>query len=123
VSLTALRNIALSLGSSITTVDGDLVLKANLANTGTGNFAGVELTDASLAVTGAGAIDLFGRGANTGADNCGVVLQEGAVVAGGGVDTTTVEGIGGTSTDNANRDVLVTGSDAKSQISSSGVSN
>lgn len=118
VSLTALRNIALSSGSSITTVDGDLVLKANLGSTGTGNFAGVDLTDASLAVTGAGAIDLFGRGGNTGTDNYGVVLQEGAVVAGGGVGTTSVEGTGGASSGSDNHGVFVL--DSSSRISSSG---
>ncbi|MFC1766290.1 hypothetical protein ACFL6U_29965, partial [Planctomycetota bacterium] len=46
VSLTADKNIAITPGSSITTVDGNITMSANTAGAVTGNFAGIVVDDA-----------------------------------------------------------------------------
>ncbi len=61
--LTSGRNILLHPGSSLTTVDGDLTLVANMQDTpSAGIFAGIFLDGATIATTGRGNVLLQGRG-------------------------------------------------------------
>ena len=62
VSLVTTRNISLSAGASISTVDGGITLNANIAGTTTGDFVGISLTDADVTTSGDGAIMLTGFG-------------------------------------------------------------
>jgi methionine-rich copper-binding protein CopC len=82
VSITALRNIALASGSSITTVDGAHHLSANQQATPTaGTFTGISLNGASVSATGAGSITLAGRGGTVG-ENVGIQIQNDGQVTG-----------------------------------------
>ncbi|MEQ9066132.1 MAG: Calx-beta domain-containing protein, partial [Gimesia chilikensis] len=62
VSLTAIRNIVLSDGSSLTTVDGDMTLLANAGGATVGEFIGIEADNATILSTGNGNISLTGHG-------------------------------------------------------------
>lgn len=66
VNLTAARNIALSTGSSVSTVNGGITMSANAAGTSAGNFVGLELVGADVQTTGMGKITLTGKGAANG---------------------------------------------------------
>jgi hypothetical protein len=61
ISLITLRNISLSGGSNITSVDGAIALSANQQATPTvGNFVGIDVGAASLQATGSGAVTVQG---------------------------------------------------------------
>ncbi len=82
VNITALGNIALASGASITTVDGDISLSANQQATPTaGTFTGISLNGASVTATGAGSITLAGRGGTEG-ENLGIQIQNDGQVNG-----------------------------------------
>lgn len=68
---TAGRNILMSGRSSLTTQSGDITLRANLDDDGSGTFAGIRICGASLA-SATGDIGLTGRGGDTGHYNDGI---------------------------------------------------
>ncbi|QDT63214.1 hypothetical protein [Calycomorphotria hydatis] len=69
----ATRNIAMNAGSSIMTVGGAILLNANVAASGTGNFTGIQVTNSTIQTT-SGTVSLTGRGGTTGSANSGVEL-------------------------------------------------
>lgn len=107
VSLTAARNIVVSHGASITSVDGDITLSANQqSQTTSGQFAGISLANAAISATGTGNIQLNGRGGTTAGSNIGVSLELGANVS-TNTGAVTVVGVGGASTGNTNIGVFM----------------
>jgi len=110
VRLTALKNIALSSGSSISTVDGDLTLSANQQDPATGgNFSGIEIDNATISST-SGAITLKGRGGDEPGQQFGVYIHSSAIVGAETTGAVTIIGKGGNTTGdegNANQGVRV----------------
>jgi hypothetical protein len=105
VDLTAVRNIALTSGSSITTVDGVITLEANTAATTTGAFDGIDLDNANISST-SGDIALTGKGGSTStvSINVGVQIRNGSVISsngtGPGAGEITIMGTGGAGVSN-----------------------
>ncbi len=100
VDITVSKNIALTSGSSVTTVDGNLTLNANQQLTATGgNFFGIHIDAATLTTSGAGNILIEGRGGDSGSINDGIRLINGARVestaTGATAGTITLAGTGG----------------------------
>jgi ELWxxDGT repeat protein len=98
VSITALRNISLSPGARIATEDGDLQLDANQQFDATpGDFAGIEVQDATIEATGVGPVTVRGRGGNDGTsfEQHGVHLSNGGRIIGGTVGLLSVWGVAG----------------------------
>jgi parallel beta-helix repeat protein len=112
VSLTARKNIVLRPGSSITTVDGDLLLSANQQTLPTsGHFVGVDIAGGTIQASGSGTVTLIGRGGDSNAGNQrGIHVRNGAQIHGGDTGNgAVIIGTGGTSTGNANHGVFVSG--------------
>ena len=108
-TLKASRTIALTTGSSLFTVNGNIQLEANqqLVPT-TGFFDGISLVSgSSVTASGSGSVTLLGKG---GDDATG--LKDGIIVVGATISgaTTTLVGVGGSSTGDSNHGVLITGS-------------
>ncbi|MEZ6127960.1 MAG: Calx-beta domain-containing protein [Planctomycetaceae bacterium] len=82
VTLTADRNIVLNSGSSITVADGNATLTANANGVQSGSFVGVDISAAIIESTGAGEINIEGRGGDeAGTDNhIGVLIRNGAAI-------------------------------------------
>ncbi len=81
VTLIATRDITLSSGANIQTVNGDLSLEANQqASPTTGTFVGIRLDNATLQTNGSGNISLLGKGGNANSFNHGIVLENGATI-------------------------------------------
>lgn len=123
ISLTTPRNIILSSGSSVTTVNGNLTLSANQQPVATsGNFIGVFVNGGTVQSTGLGQVSVKGRAGDASADlQIGVSVTNGGQILGGTSGTLLVEGTGRTtlsSLSNYNYGVQVTGSG--SLISSNG---
>ncbi len=115
------KNIALASGSSIVTVNGNLTLEANQQTTASsGNFIGVFATNALASVTGSGSATIKGRGGDdSGGNQHGILIQNGADLIGGTTSTgILVEGVGGGNTGNSNIGLYVLG--VGSSISSNG---
>jgi len=106
LSLTTARNISLSSGASLATVDGHLQISANQQLIATsGNFAGIDATGGLIQVTGSGNLSLAGRGGNAaGGSQSGVRL---GMVLGGATGTVTVSGTGGASAGELNDGVTM----------------
>ena len=116
ISLTTSRNISLANGASITTVDGNLSLQANLQVTPTtGYFFGIDLFGGLIQVTGTGAVTVQGKGGDDAAGSQYGVLVQGDII-GGASGLLTVLGTGGASSRTDNTDVVV----GSSSITSSG---
>ena len=82
VNITALRNIALASGSSLTAADGDITMSANQnAMPTAGAFTGISLDGASVSATSAGSITLAGRGGTVG-ESFGIQIQNDGQVNG-----------------------------------------
>jgi len=110
VSITTTRNISLSSGSSITTVNGGITLEGNQQTTPTsGNFSGVQVNAATVQSTGTGSVTVNGRGGDSGLQNAGVRIDNGGAVLGGTAGLVTVVGVGGSSSGNNNEGVLLSG--------------
>lgn len=111
---TAARSISLLTGSSIRTNEGDLTLSANWQETATsGNFTGVSISGATVAINGGGTLKIAGRG---GDDTSGFQhgiriegLENAALVQGGAVGTTVIEGVTGNSAGGTNVGILAEG--------------
>jgi hypothetical protein len=111
ISLTTVRNISLTSGSSITTVDGNLTLAANQQVTPTsGGFIGVRVEAATVSTSGTGVLSLAGRGGDTGNEQIGIELRDVSVVSGGTSGATSLTGAGGASTGSDNHGIQVRGS-------------
>ncbi len=113
MSLIASRNISLNSGSRLTTVDGGITLEANTAGTTTGHFVGIRLDNATITSQDTGTILLEGRGGDTGSDQYGIQLQNGAQVestsSGANAGTITLAGTGGVTTGSSNYGVFLNG--------------
>ncbi len=107
----ASHSILLNSGSSIVTMDGNMVIEANqLPTPTTGNFIGLQLnTNAFLEVTGAGTATIKGKGGTTGASNIGIFLSGGTIKGGMAGAPLTINGNGGLSSGNGNHGVSLTG--------------
>ena len=120
VTLTATRDITLSSGASIQTVNGDLSLNANQQTTATtGKFVGIRLDNATLQTSGSGNIALLGRGGDANSFNHGIVLENGAKIrstdSGVSAGTISLTGNGGGgSSDNVGVMLIGTGTDIES---------
>jgi hypothetical protein len=74
--LLATRTVALTTGSSITTVNGNVTLEGNTGGTTNVDSVGIALNNASISTSGTGDIVLTAQGENgTGADNRGVAVE------------------------------------------------
>lgn len=119
--LKASRNIELAPGSTVQTVDGDILVEANRQTTpASGSFVGVSLDGSTLQATGEGSVTVRGRGGDAEDDfQVGVLVSNGGAIIGGNEEgTTIVHGIGGAGTGNFNFGVQLVG--LNSQISSNG---
>jgi hypothetical protein len=118
-SLTALQRIAISGAAQITTVDGGITLLGNELGTTIGNFIGIVANNAVIQTTGAGDIELKGRGGNSDFTNYGVNLRGGTSVSstasGATAGTITVDGTGGNGT-HSNYGVYLTESTTVSSV-------
>ena len=114
ISLIASRNVSLSSGSSLTTVDGEMLVQANQQLMPTaGNFVGVDLNNAVIQSTGTGTVTVEGRGGEDGGGSqYGILVSNGGSVRGGTSGTVTVSGTGGESVGNSNYGVFVIGTGA-----------
>ena len=114
VSVVTGRNIVLLSGSSITTVDGDLTLSANMQTTPTsGNHIGIEIDNANISSM-SGSIRVQGRGGDELGHNYGVYIHGGAAVGTGTTGLVTVEGVGGGGIDtHNNRGLYISGADTR----------
>lgn len=84
VNITVSGKIWLNSGSSLTTVDGGITLDANAAGAQTADFVGIEAYNAIIQTTGAGDIQLLGKGSDAGGDTYsmyGVYLGNGTSVS------------------------------------------
>ncbi len=98
IALTTVRDISLTSGSSVTTVNGALSLSANAAGTTT-MLDGIDLDAATVQVTGTGTLTLVGKGGvGGGANPAGIVVRNSSLVSGGTSGLVSVTGTGGTGT-------------------------
>ena len=100
VSITVSRSIALNPGSSITATSGNITLNANqqVTPTTTGNFAGIDVNNATVESTGSGNIELNGTGGESLEDfltGSGVMVRAGGGVISSGTGSLTINGNGG----------------------------
>jgi hypothetical protein len=99
VSLNADRNIDMNSGSSIATINGDIILQANFAGAVTGSFVGIDVDGAVLTSTGTGTIAVSGRGGDTSGDD-GIAFDKSSVRAfNGDIQLTGHAGAGTSSSD------------------------
>ncbi len=91
-TLTAKKTISMANGSSISVVDGDVTLAANVGNTGTGDFAGITLNGATIGSTGSGNISVTGKGGGTAGNLYGVSLSNASAISSTGTGSVTVTG-------------------------------
>jgi surface protein len=99
------KSVTLGVRSFITTIDGDLLVEANMGGTTTGNFIGVSLPNLALIGSSkSGKVTVRGRGGNTGDNNTGI-SSGGATIRGGTSGALLVEGFGGSSSGNTNNGI------------------
>ena len=107
ISLTTLQNVQLGGSSSISTVDGDILVSANQQTTASvGNFIGIQLLSGTITASGTGTVTLMGRGGNDASGSQHGILVNSSTVS---ARTTSVLGIGGPTGSNS-RGVAVFGS-------------
>ena len=118
-TLKASQNVALSGGSSVEVVDGNLTVEANQQAVPTGgSFVGVDVNNGLLHSSGTGIVTVKGRGGDfAGSGQHGVHVRGGGDIV-GGTATNAIVGTGGRSTGASNYGVFVTGSG--STVTSSG---
>lgn len=120
ITLRCGRNVSLAPGSSLETVDGDLIVEANRQPAPTtGAFSGVLVAGGTIRCTGTNALVLRGRGGDDeSGSQFGVAVTSAGVVSGGTLGAATIDGVGGGSTGAQNAGVAVLG--ASSIVTSSG---
>jgi hypothetical protein len=123
VHLITARNISLTTGSSVTVVDGMLLLTANnIPSPTSGDFNGVDIIGATVQTTGNGFVNVTGRGGSGDfTENFGVQLAAGGQILGTN-NTSDIanmsihgiggEGIGGATAGSSNTGVYVTGNNS-----------
>lgn len=95
ISLTTARNLSLAVGSSVTTVNGNLTLLANSAGTTSGDFTGVLVDGGLVQTTGTGILSVSGKGGTSSTSlQIGVRVMNGGDIIGGTGGTTTITGVG-----------------------------
>ena len=118
-TLKASRNIALASGSSVTTVNGNLIVEANQQGTPTvGNFIGINVNNGLIQASGTGAVTVQGKGGDGANNQYGVRIQSGGDIIGGTSGLLTVRGTGGATSGGSNLGVWVL--NAGSTITSGG---
>ena len=106
LSIIAPRNISVT--ASLSSVNGDLVLKANRQVTpASGNYFGVSITSVNVSVTGTGNLTIEGRGGDTGDGVLGVYLNGASVSGGLSGSNLSILGIGGPSAGSVAEGVLL----------------
>ena len=129
ISLTTTQAITLNTGASISVVNGNLTLNANIAGTTTGNFVGIAINAATLTTSGTGNISLTGKGGIAAGTNEGIAVNANSTItstsAAVGAGTITLNGTGGQGT-SFNRGVAIDGpatfvTSTKGDISITGV--
>lgn len=128
IDVTTSGNIIFLTASSLTTVNGDITLVANMqAVPNDFAYSGIEVKGATVEITGSGSLTMRARGGSTGTvtNNDGIVVHTGGRVIGGTAPgTTNIEGRGytGLSGSASAQGVVVTGSGTvyTSTISSNG---
>lgn len=118
VTLDVTRRISLQSGAAVTGVNGDLSLTANNSGSAIGSFSGIDLDNALIRSDGNGSIFLTGRGGDSGDEQHGVRLRNGADILGGTGGLVSVTGYGGSSNGLNHQGILLTG--IGTSISSSG---
>lgn len=104
------RNIAFAAGSSVDTVNGNLIVEANQQLSPTaGSFLGVDVNNGLIRATGTGAVTVRGKGGNSGGNQLGVRVQGGGDIIGGTSSLSMVQGTGGAASGDSNHGVHVTG--------------
>ncbi len=119
ISLITARNISLSNGASIAASDGDITLSANQQAISTsGDFIGINVTNATVTINGTGNLHVLGRGGDgeSGSQTGVKIASAGKILGGGGAIE--VIGHGGLSAGVNNYGVQVV--DFDSLVSSSG---
>jgi hypothetical protein len=128
ITLTATRNIAVNLGAMIQTSSGTIMLSANEQATPiAGNFIGIDVGGATI-TSATGAVQLQGKGGNTGSDNIGILVHSLSTISstgtGAGAATITLMGTGGPGTDNNDGivfdDSSITSKDGAIQLTGTG---
>ena len=115
LSVTTDSKIVVSSGASVSTANGSLTFKANVADTSTAGAtfgaAGIDINNATVQVTGTGLLDLEGRGGEgTNTSPYGVYVRAGGQVSGGSSGNNQVLGWGPTNgTTAGNAGVYVNG--------------
>jgi hypothetical protein len=90
------RNGYLGVGARLETVHGDLTLEMNQTATPiSGNFIGLGIIGATVEVKGTGLLHIKARGGDGSGINCGILMQQAAVVRGGTTNAATIHGTGG----------------------------
>ncbi|RYD83934.1 MAG: S-layer family protein, partial [Verrucomicrobiaceae bacterium] len=116
VGITATRNIAMSGGSSISTIGGGVTLEANDGLVSeSGNFTGIQVHGGITTV--GGNISLTGTGGDTGSSNFGIQLGGAGFLSGNISSTTgsvTLAGTGGQGTGGDNDGIMMHGSSGAS---------
>src|SRR5205085_2042299 len=112
LALTADDFVLVDSGASLKAKDGSIALTANEGATpAAGHFIGINVDNAIVETTGAGAILLQGRAGNTPTanQNIGVFIGDGSTIQSAGTGAVTITGTGGQGTD-SNDGVDVDGS-------------
>jgi len=118
ISLNAAQRIILRTGSSITTADGDITLRANQgATSAAGDFQGLWIQTSTIQATGAGRVALIGRGGDAGGSQHGLDIHSGTRVQSGSGGVT-INGMGGSGPGGFNFGIRI--ADANTLITSSG---
>ena len=89
ITLISPRDIVLTPGSSVATVNGSINLSANQNSLPTpGSFSGIDVNAANLSSTGTGSVILWGRGGNGTGDQHGIRVRGGASLTTAGQNLT-----------------------------------
>jgi len=110
ITIRCSRNVTVGAGANLETVDGDLVVEANLPPAAAipGNFVGVLVDGGMVRATGTGQVSIAGRGGNDASGSqFGVYVLNGGSVVGGTSGTVHLDGVGGASTGFRNTGVRV----------------
>lgn len=121
IVLTTGRDVIVPVAGSWTTNNGDLTISANRQVVATsGSFSGIDLNGGQISALGNGALTLAGRGGDTGFEQMGIRIRNGASVNGGATGLVTIDGIAGATTGNFSYGVDLSGFGGTSTVSTTG---
>ncbi len=118
LSVSSSRNISVSSGATVSTVNGNLTMAANQqAVATTGAFVGLDLNGGSVKTTGIGALSLAGKGGTIGNGNFGIRVRTGSSVETTGAGSILLTGTTGSIVDASSYGIQVidVGSTVKTQ--------